>query len=116
MSLFAKITKRGLSENDIGLGVTPVFAEFTRFNRGTRTKEEIVSALTLTEEEWSEALEIFAKVNSVSRQGRLLNDIERLAILLEWGRDSTKLDFGVSSWADLLAEIDAWIATGAYSG
>lgn len=114
MSLYSRVTRRGLGETTPGIAISALFAEMTRYQRGTRTQAEVQASLGLSAAEWTDALVLLGKVAGVGQQVRLGVDVERFVSLLQYDRDLTGSGYGITSWQALLDEVDAWIATGAY--
>ena len=114
MSLYSRVTKRGLDEGAKGVAISALFAEMTRYQRGTRTEAQVKASLGLSDTEWTEAMQLLGKVATVAKKADLGVDIERLVGLLQYNEDETKQGYGINSWAEVLAEVDAWTLTGAY--
>ena len=114
MSLYARVTGRGLSADEKGVAISALFAEVLRFQRGTRTRAQVEASLGLNAGEAADMIALLGKINSVAHRSRLSLDVERLVALLQYDEDLAGQGYGISSWAELLAEVDAWIATGAY--
>lgn len=114
MSLYTRLTKRDLPAEESTLAIASVFAELTRYQRGTRTELQVRDSLGLSSDEWADALVLVGKIDGVYDANRLADDLQRVIALLEYNRDLTGQGYGINSWEELLAEVDAWIATGDY--
>ena len=89
MSLYTRLTKRDLPAEGSTLAIASVFAELTRYQRGTRTESQVRNSLGLSSDEWADALVLVAKIDGVYDANRLADDLQRVIALLEYNRDLT---------------------------
>ena len=115
-TFFERITQIRLEETEAPAVISVVFSEFMRKRHGTRTVAQVKAATNLTNPQYNAATTLFDKVMTVAQHGRLSVDVERFVSCMQSvNRDRSGNEFGINGWPALLAEIDAWIATGDYN-